>query len=127
MVKLKLHKRFFPDQYWLRYTNEAGVLKQVNLAGCANSFKLATDNAYDTGDGLRAVGWRYEEDGCLCCEIFSVGHVQLYIPLRPGFAACVSYLLRGKKPGQACYDKLESFEQALNRGGWKTVEKPNGV
>lgn len=127
MVKLKLHKRFFPDQYWIRYTNEAGVLKQVSLAGCANSFKLATGNAYDTGDGLKAVGWRYEENGCLCYEIFSVGHLQLYAPLQPSLVEGFLSLLRGKEPKQAHKDKLEAFERALNRGGWKTVERPGGV
>lgn len=127
MDKLRMHKRYFPDRYWLRYTNEAGVLKNVNLSGCANSFKLATNNAYDTGDGMKCVGWRYEEDGCLCYELFCIGHLQLSIPLQPGLADRIKYLLLGKKADEAYREKLEAFERALNQGGWKTVGKPDGV
>ena len=127
MVKVKLNKRYFPDKYWLRYVNESGVTKQVNLSACANSFSLATGSAYDTGDGLRSVGWRYEADGCLCYELFCVGPLQLYLPLQPGLMDRVRYLLQGKHPQEGYREKLEAFEQALNRGGWKTVEKPHAV
>lgn len=127
MVKIKIDKKHFPDRYWLKYTNEAGVLKQVSLSGCANSFRLATNNAFDTDDGLQGVGWRYEEEGNLCYELFCVGHLQLYTPLKPGLLDAVLYFLQGKKTGEAHQRKLEAFEQALNKGGWKTVPKPAGV
>ena len=127
MVKVKLDKKSFPDRYWLKYVSEAGAVKQVSLAGCANSFKLATNHAYDTQDGLQCVGWRYEEDGCLCYELFCVGHLQLYIPLQPGMMERLLYLLQGRKPDEAHRKKLEAFELALNENGWKTVEKPSGI
>lgn len=127
MVKVRLNKNHFPDKYWLRYCNDAGLVKQVNLTGCANSFRLATDNAYDTGDGMQCVGWRYEEDGCLCYELFCIGHLQLSVPLHPSLTDRVKYLLQGKKADEAYQEKLKAFEKALNKGGWKTVEKPHGV
>lgn len=127
MVRVKLNKHFFPDQHWLKYTNDAGVVKQVSLAGCANSFRLATKNAYDTVDGLQSVGWRYREGGCLCYELFCIGHLQLCVPLQPSLMDRLAYLLQGKNPAEAYQEKLEAFEKALNKGGWKTIEKPNEV
>lgn len=127
MVRVRINKRYFPDQYWLRYTNDVGVLKHVSLTGCANSFKLATNNAYDTGDGLQGVGWRYRADGCLCYELFCVGHLLLYIPLQPSLLDRLACLVRGKNVDDAYRQKLEAFERALNQGGWKTVEKPQDV
>ncbi len=127
MVKVKLDKKHFPDRYWLQYVSETGAVKQVSLTGCANSFKLATNHAYDTGDGLQIVGWRYKEDNNLCYELFCVGHLQLYIPLQPGILDKLLYLLQGKNVEQAYREKLDAFELALNKGGWKTVERPHGI
>ncbi len=127
MVKVKLDKKCFPDRYWLKYVSEAGAVKQVSLSGCANSFKLATNNAYDTGDGLQIVGWRYKENNNLCYELFCVGHLQLYIQLQPSVMDRLLYLLQGKKAEEAYRQKLEVFEHALNQGGWKTVERPDGI
>lgn len=124
MVKVKLSRHLLPDRYWLRYTDDAGVVKQVSLTACANSFKLATNNAYDIGDGLQGVGWRYEEGGSLCYELFCVGHLQLSIPLQPSLMDRLVYLLQGKRADEAYRHKLEAFELALNKGGWKTVENP---
>lgn len=127
MAKVKMSKHYYPDRHWLRYVDENGMVKQVSLSGCANSFRLATGNAYDTGDGLRSVGWRYEENGCLVYEMFSVGHLQLYMSLQPGLVDRLCCLLRGQKVQEVYRDKLEAFERALNAGGWKTVEKPRGA
>lgn len=127
MLKIKIDKKCYPDQYWLEYINETGVLKKVSLTGCANSFRLATDHAFDTDDGMQGVGWRYEEDGNLCYEIFCVGHLQFYTPLQPSLKDRIVYLFKGKKAEEAHKQKLEAFERALNLGGWKTVERPNEV
>lgn len=127
MVGVKINKKSFPDRYWLRYVTESGASKQVSLSSCANSFRLATNNQYDTGDGLQCVGWRYEEEGKLCYELFCVGHAQFYIPLQPGLKDKLVYLLQGKNIQEAHQCKLEAFELALNQYGWKTVPKPAEV
>lgn len=127
MVKVRLNKNHFPDKYWLKYCNDAGIVKKISLTGCANSFKLATGDTYDTGDGLKGVGWRYEENGCLCYELFCIGHLQLSVPLRPSMTDRIGLLLRGKNAQEGYREKLEAFEKALNLGGWKTVPKPDGV
>ena len=127
MIRVKINKKSFSDRYWLRYVTESGGSKQVSLPSCANSFRLATENRYDTGDGLQCVGWRYEKDGDLCYELFCVGHVQLYMSLQPSLKDVLLYLLKGKKINEAHQRKLEAFELALNERGWKTVEKPAEV
>ena len=124
MIKVKLNKKSFSDRYWLGYVTESGVSKQVSLPSCANSFRLATDNRYDTGDGLQGIGWRYKENGNLCYELFCVGHLQLYMPLQPGLKDCIVFTLQGKKVAEAYQRKLEAFEKTLNQFGWKTIEKP---
>jgi hypothetical protein len=123
MDRVRLSAGMTPDSYWLRFYREDGTQSCISLEGCANSFALVTQNRYASEDGLRCVGWRYEEDGCLCYELFCVGHVVLYMPLKPDVFNCIRYLLRGNKPQEAHEEALKTFESALNRGGWKTVVK----
>ena len=127
MDKVKLTKKCYPDGGWLTYVNNNGVPKQVSLMSCANSFKLHTKDSHRTDDGLQPVGWRYTQDGCLCYELFCVGHVQLCCPLRPSLLQKLLYLLQGKDPDAAHRLQREAFEQALNSGGWKTVMKPDNI
>lgn len=121
MVRIPLSKRTLPDKHWLVYVNEAGEKKHVDLSGCAGSFERNT--GYVSQDGLRAVGWRYEEQGQVCYELFNVGHTVLYVPKKPGLVQTLGYMLSGKKPEEAHGEFLASFEAALNRGGWKIVER----
>lgn len=121
MQRIRITKNTLPDKYWLVYYNENGTLKHMDLSGCAGSFERVT--GYVSEDGLRAVGWRYEEDGMLCYELFNIGHTVMYAPVRPGVMQMMGYLLRGKNPGEAHRVFLGEFEAALNRGGWKTVER----
>ena len=75
---------------------------------------------------MRVVGYRYEENGCLCYELYTIGHVVLYVPLKMGILRRIGYLLRGTKPKEAHREYLLRFETALNAGGWKTVERDGG-
>lgn len=121
MVRIPLSKRTLPDQHWLVYFNDDGMKKHIDLSGCAWSFEKIT--GYVSADGLRAVGWRYEEDGQLCYELFNIGHTVVSAPVKPGLIQTIGYLLSGKKPEEAHKDFLTSFEKALNQGGWKTVKR----
>ena len=97
----------------------------MDLSGCAGSVAGNTGYVYD--DGLRAVGWRYEEKGQLCYELFNVGHTVICAPVKPGLAQTLGYLLSGKKVEEAHKTFLASFEEALNRGGWKTVAREDAA
>ena len=121
MVRIPLSKRTMPDKHWLVYINDNGEKKHVDLSGCAYSFEKIT--GYVSSDGLRAVGWHYEEGGQLCYELFNVGHTVLYASVKPNFIQRIGYLLAGKKPEEAHKEFLASFEEALNQGGWKTVQR----
>lgn len=121
MVRIPLSKRTLPDKYWLIYTVDRKEKKHINLSGCAGNFELIT--GYVSSDELRAVGWRYEEQGQLCYELFNVGHTVLYAPTRPNPIQTLIYMLSGKRPEEAHRDFLDSFEHALNLGGWKTVKR----
>ena len=81
--KIPLKKQFYPDQYWLRYVDDESEKKTVSLSACANSFKLVPQGRYASDDGLKCVGWRYEEAGQLCFELFSAGHVVFTTTLYP--------------------------------------------
>lgn len=121
MVRIPMSSKNLPDKHWLMYINDSGEKKHVDLSGCAGSFEHKT--GYVSQDGLRAVGWRYEEKGQLCYELFNVGHTVIYAPVKPGLMQALGYMLSGKKTEEAHNAFLTSFEEALNRGGWKTVER----
>jgi len=121
MQRISITKKNLPDKHWLVYANENGMRKHVDLSGCAGSFERTT--GYVSRDSFRAVGWRYTEGGQLCHELFNVGHIVLCAPLKPTLVMTLSYLLQGKKPEQAHKEYLDSFEAALNVGGWKTVDR----
>ena len=121
MVRIPLSKRTLPGKHWLVYIDDNGDKKHVDLSGCACSFEKIT--GYASSDGLRAIGWRYEEGGQLCYELFNVGHTVLFAPVEPSFVQKLGYILSGKKPEDAHKDLLASFEEALNLGGWKTVQR----
>ena len=121
MTRIPLSKKILPDKYWLVYVNENGDRKHIDLSGCAGSF--ARNTGYVSEDGLRAVGWRYEEQDQVCYELFNVGHTVVFAPKKPGLVQTLGYMLSGKKPEEAHEALIASFEAALNRGGWKTVER----
>ena len=81
MVRLPISKHTLPDKHWLVYVNDDGVKKHIDLSGCAGSFERST--GYVSQDGLRAVGWRYAQNGQLCYELFNVGHTVVWGPLQP--------------------------------------------
>ena len=56
-----------PGKHWLVYYNDSRIKKRIDLSGCAGSFELTT--RYNSNDGLRAVGWRYEEIGQMFCNL----------------------------------------------------------
>ena len=70
------------------------------------------------------MGWRYEEGGQLCYELFNVGHLTLCTPLRPGALQQLRWRLQGKDPAAEHRKTLEAFEKALNAGGWMTLPRP---
>lgn len=125
MDKIKITRQCTTDGYWLKYIGSNGELRQISLAGCANNFKLTAGGNYPTDDGMQIVGWRYKSNGCLCYELFCVGHVQLYYPLEPGLPDKILYLLKGQEPIGSHLLKIDTFEHALNQGGWKTVPRPD--
>lgn len=121
MQKIRITKHVMPDKHWLVYADENGAIKHVDLSGCANTFSRVT--CYTSCDGFKAVGLRYEENDQLCYELFNIGHTVLFAPLQPNPIQLIGYLLRGKNPKKAHEEYLAAFEAALNRGGWKTVER----
>ena len=125
MVTLRLTKNLFPDKYWLKFINENGVLKHVDLSACANNFRSKT--GYESQDGLKAIGWQYISGNNLCFELFNIGHIQLTVPVKPGPIQALGYLLSGKNPQQGHKEFVESFEKALAVGGWKVVCKDDVV
>ena len=125
MVTIPLTQRIFPDKYWLKYTSSDGMLKHIDLSGCANAFSRVT--GYESQDDLRAVGWQYISGDQICFELFNVGHTLLTVPLQPTLLQSLGYLLSGKKPQQGHQAFLESFEKALAVGGWKIVQKDEVV
>ena len=117
MVKLRISKHTMPDKHWLKYINENGETKHVDLSGCANSFERAT--GYESQDGLRAVGWHYVEGGQFCYELFNIGHTVLWAPAKPGPVMSILCAITGKSYQM----HLDSFAEALRAGGWKTVDR----
>ena len=127
MKKIPLKKQFFPDKYWIRYTNLEGEDKNLSLSSCANSFKLVTGDAYASDDGMKCVGWRYEEAGDLCFELFSAGHVVFTATLYPSLMDSIICLLKGLETSEYRRFKAMEFERALNQGGWKTLYKEQNL
>ena len=91
MTRIPLSKKILPDKYWLVYLNENGDRKHIDLSGCAGSFARNTGAVSE--DGLRAVGWRYEEQGQVCYELFNVGHTVVFAPRKPGLVQTLGYML----------------------------------
>ena len=121
MVTLPLSKKIFPDKYWLKFVNEDGILKHVDLSGCANNFRRAT--GYESQDDLQAIGWQYICNNQICFELFNVGHTLLTVPVSPNPVQSLGYLLSGRSPQQGHREFVESFKKALAVGGWKIVNK----
>ena len=127
MKKIPLKKQFFPDKYWIRYVNEEGEAKNISLSSCANSFKLVTGGAYASDDGMKCVGWRYEEEGELCFELFSAGHVIFTTTLHPSLIDSLICLIKGLETSEYRRYHAMEFERALNQGGWKTLYREQNL
>ena len=121
MVTLPLTNKIFPDKYWLKFVDENGVLKYIDLSGCANNFSRST--GYKSQDDLQAIGWQYVSNDLLCFELFNVGHTLLTVSMNPSPLQALGYLLSGKKPLQGHQAFIESFENTLALGGWKIIHK----
>lgn len=121
MLKIPITNETMPGKHWIGYVNDDQEKKYIDLSGCACNFALITD--YVSSDNLRAVGWRYEENGRLCYELFNAGHTVFYAPIKPTFLQVVGYMMTGKKAETAHKAFLAAFEDALNKGGWKTIER----
>ena len=117
MDKLRINKKLMPDKHWIKYLNENGDRKHLDLSGSANNFERAT--GYESQDDLRAVGWHYVEGGKLCHELFNIGHIVFWVPAKPGPVMRVICAITGK-PYQTYRD---AFSEALRQGGWKTVPR----
>ena len=127
MKKIPLKKKFFPDNYWIRYVDTDGETKTVSLSACANSFKLVTQGQYASDDGLKCVGWRYEENGELCFELFTAGHVVFTESLYPSLKDTIACLFQGLETDEYRRYNAMEFERALNQGGWKTVYREQNL
>ena len=102
--------------FWLFYSKESGEPGNIQLSACANHFSI-----HRGGDG-NCVGLRYERDGCGYYELFTAGHTRIKFPLKPtGF----QNLLGAKKAAQKLRQQYASFEAALNKNGWRTIEESN--
>ena len=121
MIKIPISTNALPGNYWIKYVNEDRETKYIDLSGCACNFTLRT--GYASSDNYRVVGWRYIENGYLCYELFNAGHTVFYRPIKPTFLQVVGYMLSGKKTEIAHKAFLAAFEDALNKGGWKTIER----
>ena len=121
MQRVRITQKNMPGKHWLVYCNDDHIKKHIYLPGCAETFELST--GYRSNDGLRAVGWHYEEGGQLCYELFNVGHTILYAPLQLGPVHTLLYRLRMKNPVEEHRAFLQKFEDLLNQGGWKTIAR----
>lgn len=120
MNEIKNSAVFEISDYWLVYRRDNGEPGHIELGACANSF--ARQEHYESTDGLRCVGKRYEKDGCRCYELYNIGHTLVKFAPRPNFGESVVAMFRGKKPSDAQREAYEQFEADLNAHGWKTVE-----
>ena len=117
MDKLRITKKLMPDKHWIKYLNENGDRKHLDLSGSANNFERAT--GYESQDELRAVGWHYVEGGQLCYELFNIGHTVFWVPAKPGPVMSVICAITGK----SYQTYRDAFSEALRQGGWKTVPR----
>lgn len=121
MRKIKISNKTLPGKYWLSYYGDDNSLKYIDLSGCACCFEKIV--GYVSDDNCRAVGWRYEENGYMCYELFNIGHTVFYIPLKPNLLLRIQYGLLGKKSAVAHREHIYAFEKALNQNGWKTLQR----
>lgn len=108
------------NDYWLVYRKDSGEPGHMYLGACASRF--GRQEQYESGDGLRCVGKRYEKDGFGCYELYSLEHTLIKCPLRPNVFQAAAALLRGKKPAEAQREAYLDFEAQLNAHGYKTIE-----
>ena len=81
MDKLRINKKIMPDKHWIKYLNENGDRKHLDLSGSANNFERAT--GYQSQDDLRAVGWHYVEGGKLAMSCSTSGISSSGFPQSP--------------------------------------------
>lgn len=109
------------NEYWIVYLKANGASAHIQLSACANNF--AIHHGDDDADGKKCVGVRYEKNGCLCYELFNVGHTLIRFPRKPGLAQSLKALLKGKTGADLLREQYEDFERRLNEFGWKTVQE----
>ena len=105
-------------EYWLIYAKENGAPGHIQLSACANNFSI--HRGFESGDGMKCVGLRYEKDGFGCYELFNVGHTLVKCPLKPN---PLQRLLKGGKAEAYLREQYLDIEKQLNSYGWKTIEE----
>ena len=103
-------------QFWVFYSKPSGEPGNIQLSACANNFSI-----HRGGDG-HCVGLRYEKDGYGYYELFTAGHTRIKFPLKP---TGLQSLLGAKKAARKLRQQYASFEAALNKNGWRTIEESN--
>ena len=103
-------------QFWVFYTKPSGEPGNIQLSACANNFSI------HRGGDAGCVGLRYEKDGCGYYELFTAGHIRIKFPLKP---TGLQNLLGAKTAARKLRQQYESFEAALNKNGWRTIEESN--
>jgi hypothetical protein len=103
-------------EYWIVYKSAEGKTRHIQLSACANNFSI-----HRGGDGS-CVGLRYEKDGYGYYELFTAGHTRIKFPLKP---TGLQNLLGAKNAARKLRQQYESFEAALNKNGWRTIEESN--
>ena len=106
-------------EYWLIYRDQEGEEKHIQLSACANNFSIHRGD--QSGDGLKCVGLRSEDQNGGSYELYNVGHTKIHCPFRPGIGGTIAALLKGKKPAEVQKEKFLDFERQLNSYGWKTI------
>jgi len=95
------------DKYWIFYRDVEQGPRHVDLEACANSFARTT--GFEVGeDGLRCVGYHYQEGKTGCYELFTIGHLEI---------RCGGLMTLFDK------EAWRKLEQHLNANGYKTIEK----
>lgn len=109
------------NEYWLVYRGRDGAEGYIDLSASANTFEKSRQ--YTSDDGLRCVGLRYIKGGNLCYELFNIGHVTLYLPVRPNPVFALIARLMGKDPVARQQEMYDEVEKKFNACGWKTIEE----